>query len=203
MFISFEGTEGVGKSTLIAYLHDYFQQHQHTVVLTREPGGTLLAEKIRDVVLDVHDEVVNANTELLLMYASRVQHISQVIQPALVAGKTILCDRFIDASLAYQGFGRGLDLAKIQTLNQTFVEYRPDLTLWLDAPVEIGLQRAVERGKLDRFEQEKVEFFQRVRAGYQHLSEQEPQRIKRIDATLNEQEVLQHALTHIQSLNAV
>lgn len=203
MFISFEGTEGVGKSTLIAHLHDYFQQHQHTVVLTREPGGTPLAEKIRDVVLDVHDEVVNANTELLLMYASRVQHISQVIQPALVAGKTILCDRFMDASLAYQGFGRGLDLTKIQTLNQTFVEYRPDLTLWLDAPVEIGLQRAVERGKLDRFEQEKVEFFQRVRAGYQYLLEQEPQRIKRIDATLNEQEVLQQALTHIQSLNAV
>lgn len=198
MFITLEGTEGVGKTTLMRHLQVYFQQQGKDVVCTREPGGTPLAEKIRDVVLEVHDETLNAESELLLMYASRLQHIAQKIAPALTEGKIVLCDRFIDASFAYQGWGRGLDLEKIELLNHHFVQYRPQLTLWLDAPIETGLNRAQQRGKFDRFEQEKVEFFQLVQHGYRTLCAKEPQRIHRIDATMSEEEVLKQAIEIIQ-----
>ena len=154
MFISFEGTEGVGKTTLIGKIYDHLQQQGHEVVLTREPGGTPMAEQIRSLLLSVnHEESMSNDTELLLMYAARAQHLQQVIVPALKAGKTVLCDRFTDASFAYQCAGRGLSKEKLALLNANFVSHMPNVTFWLDAPTELGMSRARARGALDRFEQ--------------------------------------------------
>ena len=184
MFISFEGTEGVGKTTLIRRIYDELTAQGQDVVLTREPGGTPMAEQIRSLLLSVnHEEAMANDTELLLMYAARAQHLAQVIVPALQAGKTVLCDRFTDASFAYQCAGRGLSREKLQLLNQNFVSHMPDITFWLDAPIELGMSRARARGELDRFEQEKVSFFEKVRSGYAELYRQQPERIQRLDAT--------------------
>lgn len=199
MFISFEGTEGVGKTTLIRKIHQYFEQQGKEVVLTREPGGTPLAEQIRTLLLAVnHDEQMSHDTELLLIYAARAQHLQQVILPALAAGKIVLSDRFIDASFAYQCAGRGLSQEKLQLLNQTFVAKMPNITFWLDAPIELGMTRARERGALDRFEQEKLSFFAKVRAGYETLWQAEPERIKRLDATQNADVVFEDALQYLK-----
>ncbi|PKD83667.1 dTMP kinase [Acinetobacter radioresistens] len=201
MFISFEGTEGVGKTTLIREIYANYEQKGAEIILTREPGGTSLAEQIRALLLSVsHDEKMSDDTELLLMYAARAQHLQQVILPALQAGKTVLCDRFTDASFAYQCAGRGLNENKLALLNQSFVSRMPDITLWLDAPVELGMSRARERGALDRFEQEKVSFFEKVRAGYTRLWQQHPERIKRLDATQAPEKVLEQALEQIGKL---
>ena len=197
MFISFEGTEGVGKTTLIRKIYDRLISQGQDVVLTREPGGTPMAEQIRALLLSVnHDEKMCSDTELLLMYAARAQHVDQVILPALNAGKTVLCDRFTDASFAYQCAGRGLSEAKLQLLNDSFVSRMPDLTFWLDAPIELGMNRARARGALDRFEQEKAVFFDKVRAGYQTLSERYPQRVKRLDASQTPEQVFAQALQY-------
>ncbi|EEY94195.1 dTMP kinase [Acinetobacter junii] len=199
MFISFEGTEGVGKTTLIRKIHQYFEQQGKEVVLTREPGGTPLAEQIRTLLLAVnHDELMSHDTELLLIYAARAQHLQQVILPALAAGKIVLSDRFTDASFAYQCAGRGLSQEKLQLLNQTFVAKMPNITFWLDAPIELGMTRARERGALDRFEQEKLSFFAKVRAGYKTLWQAEPERIKRLDATQNADVVFEEALQYLK-----
>jgi dTMP kinase len=199
MFISFEGTEGVGKTTLIGEIYHYLQQQGQDVVLTREPGGTPMAEHIRSLLLSVNpDEMMSNDTELLLMYAARAQHLQQVIKPALEAGKTVLCDRFVDASFAYQCAGRGLSAKKLNVLNQNFVSYLPHITFWLDAPTEIGMSRARERGDLDRFEQEKAIFFEKVRAGYQSLFERESNRIKRLDATQTPEQVFEQALSYLK-----
>lgn len=199
MFISFEGTEGVGKTTLIRKIYEYFERQGEHLVLTREPGGTPLAERVRDLLLAVnHEEKMAHDTELLLIYAARAQHLEQVIVPALNEGKTVLSDRFTDASYAYQCVGRGLSKEKLNILNQTFVSQMPDITFWLDAPIELGMSRARERGALDRFEQEKVEFFQRVREGYQQLHQLYPERVKRLDATQSPELVFEQALSHLQ-----
>lgn len=198
MFISFEGTEGVGKTTLITSIHHYLKQQGHDVVLTREPGGTPLAERIRNMLLDQHDEPVNEDCELLLIFAARAQHIQQVIQPALQQNKWVLSDRFVDASFAYQGGGRLLDQQKIILLQQQFVSLMPQLTFWLDAPVEVGMQRAKNRGMLDRFELEKIEFFERVRAVYAARAQAEPNRIIRIDATQTPQIMLAQAIATLE-----
>lgn len=199
MFISFEGTEGVGKTTLIRKIHQYFEQQGKEVVLTREPGGTPLAEQIRTLLLAVnHDEKMSNDTELLLIYAARAQHLQQVILPALAAGKIVLSDRFTDASFAYQCAGRGLSQEKLQLLNQAFVAKMPNITFWLDAPIELGMTRARERGALDRFEQEKLSFFAKVRAGYETLWQAEPERIKRLDATQNADVVFEEALQYLK-----
>ena len=198
MFISFEGTEGVGKTTLIRKLFEHFQAHGQEVVLTREPGGTPLAEQIRSLLLSVkHDEKMSNNTELLLMYAARAQHLQQVILPALAQGKMVLCDRFTDSSFAYQCAGRGLSRDKLELLNQNFVVKMPDITFWLDAPIETGMLRARERGALDRFEQEKVAFFEKVRSGFQELYQAQPERMKRIDATQTPEQVFDLALSYL------
>ena len=198
MFISFEGTEGVGKTTLIRKLFEHFQAHGQEVVLTREPGGTPLAEQIRSLLLSVnHDEKMSNDTELLLMYAARAQHLQQVILPALAQGKMVLCDRFTDSSFAYQCAGRGLSRDKLELLNQNFVVKMPDITFWLDAPIETGMLRARERGALDRFEQEKVAFFEKVRSGFQELYQAQPERMKRIDATQTPEQVFDHALSYL------
>ena len=199
MFISFEGTEGVGKTTLIRKIHQYFEQQGKQVVLTREPGGTPLAEQIRSLLLAVnHEEQMSHDTELLLIYAARAQHLQQVIVPALEAGKIVLSDRFTDASFAYQCAGRGLSQEKLQLLNQTFVSQMPNITFWLDAPIELGMTRARERGALDRFEQEKLSFFAKVRAGYETLWQADPERIKRLDATQNTDVVFEEALRYLK-----
>ncbi|HQV25756.1 MAG TPA: dTMP kinase [Acinetobacter sp.] len=199
MFISFEGTEGVGKSTLIRKIHQFFEQQGKEVVLTREPGGTPLAEQIRSLLLAVnHDEPMSHDTELLLIYAARAQHLQQVILPALEAGKIVLSDRFTDASFAYQCAGRGLSQEKLKLLNQTFVAKMPNITFWLDAPIELGMTRARERGALDRFEQEKLSFFSKVRAGYETLWQAEPERIKRLDATKIADVVFEEALNFLK-----
>ena len=198
MFISFEGTEGVGKTTLIHKIHQYFEQQGKEVVLTREPGGTPLAEQIRALLLAVnHDEQMSHDTELLLIYAARAQHLQQVILPALAQGKMVLCDRFTDSSFAYQCAGRGLSRDKLELLNQNFVVKMPDITFWLDAPIETGMLRARERGALDRFEQEKVAFFEKVRSGFQELYQAQPERMKRIDATQTPEQVFDLALSYL------
>jgi dTMP kinase len=199
MFISFEGTEGVGKTTLIRKIHQYFEQQGKEVVLTREPGGTPLAEQIRSLLLAVnHEEQMSHDTELLLIYAARAQHLQQVILPALATDKIVLSDRFTDASFAYQCSGRGLSQEKLQLLNQTFVAKMPSITFWLDAPIELGMTRARERGALDRFEQEKLSIFAKVRAGYETLWQAEPERIKRLDATQNADVVFEEALQYLK-----
>lgn len=204
MFISFEGTEGVGKSTLISKLYDYLIGHNKTVLLTREPGGTPVAEQIRSLLLSTdHAESIAHDTELLLMYAGRAQHLQNKILPALAAGQMVLCDRFSDASFAYQCAGRGLSRDKLQLLNQNFVSRMPDLTFWLDAPIETGMARARARGELDRFEQEKMDFFTRVRDGYAELHQQQPERIKRLDASQSAEQVFAEALRHVQTLLSV
>lgn len=195
MFISFEGTEGVGKSTLIKRVHDHFLEKNKEIILTREPGGTALAEKVRNLLLQVDEtETMCADTELLLIYAARSQHLNQVILPALKEGKVVLSDRFTDASFAYQVKGRGLSQQKLELLNETFVPKMPDITFWLDAPIEVGMSRARARGELDRFEKEKLSFFSKVREGYAYLYEQHPKRIYKIDATCSEAEVFQQVL---------
>lgn len=199
MFISFEGTEGVGKTTLIRKMYDYLEQQGQQVVLTREPGGTPMAEQIRSLLLSVnHEESMAHDTELLLMYAARAQHLQQVIVPALTAGKTVLCDRFTDASFAYQCAGRGLSKEKLKLLNANFVSHMPNITFWLDAPTELGMSRARERGALDRFEQEKATFFEKVRSGYQELCGEQGERIKRIDATQTPDQVFEQAVAYLK-----
>jgi len=164
--ITFEGIEGVGKSTNAKFLAAKLLEQGLDVVVTREPGGTKVGELIRAILIE-NTLQPTAMTELLLLFAARAQHISEVIQPALKAGKIVLCDRFTDASYAYQGGGRGIPLTAIASLEQMVQQgLHPDLILLFDAPAEVGLNRAKERGKYDRFEQEKLEFFQRVRQTY-------------------------------------
>ncbi len=197
VFITLEGTEGVGKSTALAYIQNYLAQHQVPLVVTREPGGTPLAEKIRHLLLAKDAEPMSNMTELLLVFAARAQHLAQVIKPALAAGQWVLCDRFTDATYAYQGGGRGLSINNINQLEVLVQqELRPTLTLWLDAPVELGLSRAAARQQLDRFEEEKAVFFDKVRAVYQQRAEAEPKRYRRIDASLSIDEV-QKQIHHV------
>ena len=183
-FITVEGGEGVGKTTNIAFIRKWLEQQGLDYVATREPGGTPLAEEIRGLLVNPREEVVDENTELLLMFAARAQHLSQVIRPAMNAGKWVLCDRFTDATYAYQGGGRGVAVEKIAQL-ETLVQgtLRPDLTLLLDIGVEQGMARASERGAPDRFEQEKLAFFHAVRDCYLARAAAEPRRYRIIDAS--------------------
>ncbi len=183
MFITVEGGEGVGKSTNLAFIRQYLQENGHSVVDTREPGGTPLGEQIREILLDHRQNAMAVDTELLLMFAARAQHIAQVIKPALAEGKTVLCDRFTDATYAYQGGGRGVDMERIAALEE-WVQggLRPDLTLLLDLPVDVGLARAGQRSAPDRFEREAQEFFLRVRQAYLEQARREPRRYRVIDA---------------------
>ena len=185
-FITLEGGEGVGKTTNITYIQSLLEENDISVLLTREPGGTALAENIRQLLLDKKQESIAEQTELLMMFAARAQHIKHVIQPALKKGSWVLCDRFTDATYAYQGGGRNMALSSIQWLeNFVQADLRPDLTLLLDAPIQLGMQRAQQRGKLDRFESEQMAFFEQVRQSYLSIAEQQPKRVKVIDATQN------------------
>lgn len=184
MFITIEGGEGVGKSTNIAYIADQLSDANITCIVTREPGGTPLAEDIRQLLLSDRDEAIADNTELLLMFASRAQHIAGVIEPALARGDWVICDRFTDATYAYQGGGRGLSEAKIANLEQWVQEdLRPDITILFDAPITVGMSRAGQRGQLDRIERERTAFFENVRNCYLMLAERHSDRFRTVDAS--------------------
>jgi len=184
--ITLEGIEGAGKSTHIQFIAEQFRQAGKEVLITREPGGTILGEGIRELLLIKNEELMFEETELLLMFAARAQHVRQVILPAINANKIIICDRFTDSSYAYQGGGRGLSLKKIQQLEAWLFSgvlsgFKPDLTLLLDLSVETGLSRARARGEADRFEIETVSFFQNARDVFLKISQDEPDRVSIID----------------------
>lgn len=182
-FITFEGTEGVGKSTQLANAASTLENLGVDVLVTREPGGTPMAEHIRELLLATRDELVHETTELLLMFAARAQHLHTRILPALDAGQWVLCDRFTDATFAYQGGGRGVSQERIALLeNLVQGDVRPDHVILLDAPVETGMARARRRGELDRFEQEDLEFFQRIRNTYLDRANEAPDRYHIINA---------------------
>lgn len=188
-FITLEGGEGAGKSTQLAAAQAWLQDEGHEVVATREPGGTTLGERVREILL-YHPGEMSVEAETLLMFAARAEHLEHVIRPALVAGKTVLCDRFTDATYAYQGGGRGLGSSRIADLERWVQgELRPDLTILMDVPVRIGLERAAKRGRPDRFEGEHDEFLERVRNVYLARASREPKRFRIVDASLGEADV--------------
>ena len=184
-FITLEGSEGCGKTTNLLYLKQRLEQAGIPLIVTREPGGTPLAERIRDLLLDHRQSHMSSDTELLLMFAARAQHLHELIKPKLAEGVWVLCDRFTDATYAYQGGGRGIDEARIASL-EAWVQgdLRPDLTLFLDVPVAVGLARANARGEPDRFEREQAEFFERVRDTYLARAQAAPSRYRVVDASL-------------------
>jgi dTMP kinase len=189
-FITFEGIEGCGKSTQVALLARHLSKAGHAVMTTREPGGCPIADQVRDILLDAANRDMAPVTELLLYAAARAQHVNEIVAPALESGQIVLCDRFTDATVAYQGYGRGLDLAVIEVLNRMARgNIRPDLTILVDCPVEIGLSRAMARinvssgAREERFELESLQFHRKVREGYLSLSQMEPDRFIVIDGS--------------------
>jgi dTMP kinase len=183
LFITLEGIEGVGKTTQIDYVGELFRQNGKVVTITREPGGTSVGEAIREILLNRKDLDITVETELLLMFAARAQHLKRIIEPALARKEIVICDRFTDASFAYQGGGRGIPGEEIQKLKMWVQNgLEPDLTLLLDAPVEIGLARAGKRSEPDRFESETLHFFESIRQEYLLMATAEPERICVIDA---------------------
>jgi dTMP kinase len=197
-FITLEGGEGVGKSTNVGFVAGLLEGAGVELQLTREPGGTPLAERVRQVIVSPSGESISPMAELLLIFAARALHVDGLIRPALAAGKWVLCDRFTDASYAYQGAGRGLGDAPVRWLEtQVQGELRPDLTLLLDADPAIGMARAGARGAADRFEQERLDFFRRVRAGYLARAAAEPARFRVIDAETPLEQVQAQIRKHI------
>lgn len=199
-FITVEGTEGVGKTTNIQCIASWLDERGIDYISTREPGGTALGEKIRDLLLDKDNTGMAASAELLLMFAARAQHLEKKIIPALATGTWVLCDRFTDATYAYQGFGRGLNCEHIKQL-ETLVQgnLHPDFTLILDIDPELGMSRVRARGQLDRFESEALEFFDRVRAGYRERANDNPSRYCLVDASSSLIVVQEHI---VEALNA-
>lgn len=200
-FITVEGTEGVGKSTNMDFIESWLKRAGKELVITREPGGTELGEKLRAVLLDAKEQSMCDDTELLLMFAARAQHLNEVIQPALDAGKWVLCDRFTDSTYAYQGGGRGIELSRIAQL-ETWVQgdRRPDMTLILDLPIDVGLERAGKRSAPDRFELEKHDFFNKVRDTYLSRAATNPERYQVIDASPSISDVQQSIQTVLKKM---
>ena len=207
MFISFEGIEGAGKSTAINYLAGFLQKNGHDPLCTREPGGCALGRSLRSILLDARTRELSSRAELFLFLADRAQHVAEIIRPALDAGQTVLCDRYTDSTLAYQGHGRGLDTEYLQRLNQAATGgLQPELTLLLDLPVRCGLMRAGERNRLEglvvsegRFDAESLDFHERVRQGYRALAEEEPERFAIIDASQPPEDVVLQCRSAIES----
>ena len=207
MFITFEGIEGAGKSTAIEFLVEYLQAHGYDPVTTREPGGSALGRRLRSLLLDVRTTGLCSRAELFLFLADRAQHVSEVINPALEAGQVVLCDRFTDSTLAYQGYGRGLDIEYLRGLNQAATGgLQPELTLLLDLPVRCGLERAGERNRAagiviaeGRFDSESLDFHERVRRGYRALAEEEPERFAIIDASQPPEDVVLQCRSAIEA----
>ena len=180
-FITFEGIEGAGKSTLIEFIEKFLLEKGYRVIKTREPGGTKIGEQIREILLN-NKNYIEDDAELLLMFAARAQHIKEVIFPALESKHIVLCDRFTDASYAYQGGGRGIEVTKIKLLEELTGDLTPDLTMLLDLDVNVGMKRTVNRGKTDRFESEDSVFFEKIRECYLEIAEDNPQRFRIINA---------------------
>lgn len=197
--LTLEGGEGAGKSTVLAAIRDALRARGFEVVCTREPGGTPLAEDIRGLLLAPRDEPLHAHTELLLMFAARVQHVRETVLPALERGAWVLSDRFTDASHAYQGGGRGIDAGSIERLECDVVGVQAGLTLLLDVPVDVGLARARGRGAADRIESERDEFFERVRAAYRTRAQADPRRVRVIDATQPADVVARAAVAEVET----
>jgi len=182
-FISLEGSEGVGKTTSLKFVQSFVEALGHEVLITREPGGTPMAEEIRNILLSEREETVEVDTELLLMFAARTQHVNQVIKPALEQGKWVICDRFVDASYAYQGGGRGIEFSRLQQLEKWCLgDFSPDVTLLLDMSSSEGIERTKKRGKADRFEIERMSFYEKIRNAYLQRAKMEPCRIHIINA---------------------
>ena len=201
LFITIEGVEGVGKSTNIDVIKRYLTDKKIDFVVTREPGGTFLAEKIRELLVKAHiEENLSDLSELLLIFASRAQHLEKLIKPTLAKGTWVICDRFTDATYAYQGGGRGLDQRKISLLEKLVQEdLRPDLTVILDLNPQVGLERAKQRGELDRFENEDMDFFKKVRATYLETAAADPKRCIVLDASLELSEVKSQLLKSLKT----
>ena len=198
LFITFEGVEGSGKTTQIQRLKKYFSQKGISCKITREPGGCLIGEMVRKILLNPDHREMVPSSELLLYEASRAQHVEEVIKPFLKKGGVVLCDRFSDATLAYQGYGRKIDLKWIEHLNHLSSQgVKPDLTFLLDCPSDVGLKRALHRNRTlkqeneERFEKEKIQFHRRVRKGYLAIAKKEPRRVKVIDTRQGEEKVFE------------
>ena len=199
-FVTLEGTEGVGKSTSLAFIEQILSAAGHHVVVTREPGGTQLGEQIRNLILEGNHQYLSAEIEALLMFAARAQHLNEVIRPALADGAWVLCDRFTDSTFAYQGGGRGVSARFLTSLKVAIQgNLEPDLTLLLDAPIEIGIARIAKR-EPDHFERENREFFERVRSAYLNLVARFPDRIKLINADQSITDVQMELRRHIDKL---
>ncbi len=198
MFITFEGGEGTGKTTLIAKIAEFLRKN-HEVVTTREPGGSAIAEAIRDIILNPKYEGVTPTTEALLLAAARTQHLDEVILPALKQHKIILCDRFLDSSLAYQAYARGLGFDFVLNINAYAVKHLPDLTFYIDLDPQVGMKRIENRDKYDRLDQETKEFHDRVRKGYLEVYKKFPNRIIIINGDQSIDEILNQILNKIQA----
>lgn len=192
LFITFEGVDGCGKSTQIGFLAEHLEKLGHDVLLTREPGGSDISEQIRSLLLDARNSSMTPETEALLYAAARAQHVEEVIRPALQAGKTVISDRFLDSSLAYQGGGRGLGHALILMLNAPAVGIlRPDLTFFLDFPPQKAFERMRRTGQYDRLERQEAAFFERLYRDFQQIQAADPERVRRIDVSGSKQETQQ------------
>ena len=201
IFISAEGTDGAGKSTQLELIKKYFEERDIETVFIREPGGTKISEKIREIILDVENENMCSETEALLYAASRIQLVKEIIIPALSEGKVVVCDRYIDSSIAYQAFARELGFDKIMDINMFAVEKcMPDMTLFFDLPPAKGILRKTNQQKLDRIEKENISFHNRVYDGYNYIAEKYPERIKRIDASLTVEEVFSQVKKQLDML---
>ena len=199
--ITIEGVEGVGKSTNIKFISSYMESKNIKHLCTREPGGTVNAEKIRDILLHSEEEKVPEIAELLLFFSARAFHLENVIIPALNDGINVICDRFSDATIAYQGNGRGFDIKRInQIANWVQNDLKPNLTILLDAPAEIGMQRTKVREKNDRMESEKISFYERVRQGYLEIAQNDPERVVIVDATESILNVEDSIRNHLDNL---
>ena len=196
LFITLEGIEGAGKSTVADFIEDFLTKEGHDVIKTREPGGTVIGEQIREILLKNENYTLTYDTELLLVFSARAQHIQEVILPTLSSGKIILCDRFTDASYAYQGGGRGIDESRINLLEKWVQgDLRPNLTLLFDLDVSIGMQRTKKRSGTDRFEREEINFFEKVRNTYLERAKKEPQRFRIINAASSLENVKEQIVT--------
>ena len=200
LFITFEGCEGSGKTTVSKYLYNRLKDEGYDVIYSREPGGVDIAEQIRAVILNVRNTAMDPRTEALLYAASRRQHLAEIVLPALRAGKIVLCDRFVDSSLVYQGYARGIGIDKVWELNQFAIDdCMPDLTLYYDVDVETGLSRVRSRGEMNRLDSENVEFHKSVRKAYQMIAEKYPERIVTVDSNRPLREVEEESYTLLKN----
>ena len=196
LFITLEGIEGAGKSTAVDFIEEFLIKEGHDVIKTREPGGTVIGEQIREILLNNENHTLTYDTELLLVFSARAQHIQEVILPALSSGKIILCDRFTDASYAYQGGGRDIDASRINLLEKWVQgDLRPNLTLLFDLDASVGMQRTKKRCDADRFEQEEISFFKKIRNTYLERAKKEPQRFRIINSALSLERVKKQIIT--------